>query len=297
MGYKVDNEGKEIVVDKKTEKARQAAFAQISKKAILVNLVRRQMSNMPFDVQLTQDIAKHLNVKNAEMLQVRKFLLDPARFSKIRSLINDALLMVWNNTRPWDNIGYRLLPMEYYDDFNETFSKIKDEFEEAVQEFVTGYDDYVKEAKDNLGKAFKKTDYPDKAQLTDMFTLEIETAQFPDIDDLRLNLSGPELMAMQKETTEKYQETLTNAMTELTNIIETDPKDVRVPKLFKTVEALNIINDVNIEMKLAELKDNLDIDVNEDDPKASMMVMDDITEDDLCDIDDEDDLDEITEML
>ena len=283
-----DVNGNEIKIDNKIEKERLAAFEQISKKAILINMTRKQISNMPFDVISSQKCAKLLKVKDESLIQVRKFLFNPEHLSKIRSLINDGLLMVWTHTRPWDNIGYRLLPMEYYDDFNETFGKIKDEFEEAVKEFTDNYDTYLAESKKNLGDAFNKNDYPDKTQLNQYFELKISTATFPDIDDIRLNMSGPELMQMQKEITDKYTGTIKESVEEILKFIESG-NHTMAHDLLKVTDKLNVSNDPEIELKIAEIKaelkatGNIVVDKEKKEvTEESMMVMDDI--DDIDDI-------------
>jgi hypothetical protein len=285
MAKHFDKDGNELKVDQKTDDERKAAFEAICKKAILVNMTRKQISNIPFDVVTSKKCADWLGVKDSSMIQVRKFLFNPERLSKPRSLINDALLMVWNHTRPWDNIGYRLLPMEYYDDFNETFGKIKDEFEEAVKEFIDNYDTYLAESKKLLGKAYNKADYPDKAQLTQFFSLDIHTSKFPDIDDIRLNLSGPELMAMQTEITEKYDEMLNSSVEELFSMFNEGIVDDQMAfSLIETIEKMNeVVNNAEIELKLTEARQKLKYmgvkakttkKPEEDDD--AMMVMDDV---------------------
>jgi hypothetical protein len=276
-----DADGNEIKVDEQTEKDRQAAFEAISKKAILINLSRKQISNMPFDVNTSNDVAKLLNVTDSNMIQVRKLLFNPDHLAKIRSLINDALLMIWNHTRPWDNIGYRLLPMAYYDDFNETFGKIKDEFEEAVREFTDNYDSYVKESKKVLGKAFNKNDYPDRTQLNQFFNLQVHTSKFPDIDDIRLNLSGPELVAMQNGLTEKYDDILKSSIDELCKLVKQEQRDPgEVARLMMVIEKLNAEDNAEITMQLEEIKEKLGGKLPSDllDDDESMMVIDDVIE-------------------
>lgn len=276
-----DSDGKEIKVPEKLDKQRKAAFNQICKKAILVNMTRKQISNMPFDVQSSNQLCEMMEVTDQHMFQVRKLLFNPQRLSKIRSLINDALLMVWNHTRPWDNIGFRLLPMEYYDDFTETFSKIKDEFEEAVKEFIDNYDEILEESKKMLGKAFNKHEYPDKSQLSNYFSLEMHTAKFPDIDDIRLNLSGPELVEMQKDLVDKYQQV---QKAQIQNIIAHigmgDKSQEDIDRLIDIAEKLNIDEDAELVIMIEEIKNRFKLakmDKSKKEKKdESMMVADDI---------------------
>jgi hypothetical protein len=280
-----DKDGKEIKIPEQIVKQSQAAYEHIRKKAILVNLERRQFANMPYDPALSYKVCEQFDIKNHELIMVIKMLINPVHLDKIRSLMNDALLMVWNHTRPWDNIGYRILPMAYHDDFKETFSKIKDEFEEAVNHFYDNWDNYVLEAKKDLGSiAFDKNNYPDKNQLKSYFKLEIKTEQIPDVTDIRLNLSGAEILKIQQDITEQYNDTITDAMKELMSVVNTDPG--KAIKLVNIIEKLNINSNHEITEQLKDIKDNIGnvnvINVKDDDISESMMVIDD-----LDDLDDE----------
>jgi hypothetical protein len=88
--------------------------------------------------------------------------------------------------------------MDLYDDFTKLFGKLQDEFEEAVAEFISNYEDYVADAKKHLGKLFDKKNYPPKSQLHDLFKATIETDNLPDIDDVRLNLTAEDLLDIEK---------------------------------------------------------------------------------------------------
>ena len=278
-----DKDGNKIEVDEITKKSRELAFDQLNKKAILINLNYRQIQNMPIDVVFSETVSKAYGINEDNFIQIRKFMFNPQHLAKIRDIGNDAIVTVYNITRPWGDTGMRILPIQYYDDFKETFSKQKDEFEEAVKEFVDNYDDYVAEAKKNLGKAFNKADYPSKTSVADMFELEIKTHQLPDIDDFRLNLSGTELMNMKKEITENYEASGKKTLTKVLDYVE----DKRAFELLSVVEEANsVYNYADIEMRIAELKDSNDLkeEPTKEEPKESMMVIDDFDEDDVDDI-------------
>lgn len=263
----VDQEGKEVRLSKVTEEARQKAFDALSKKAILVNLNRKTLATFPFDVTFGKDICAWAGIKNESLLQVRKFILDPRHTQKLRSLVNDALLMVFNHTRPWDNMGFRLLPMELYDDFVETFGKIKDEFEEAVQEFEDNYDAYIAEAKIALGKAFNKNNYPDKSSLKSMFCLEIHTDNLPDIEDVRLNLTADELLEMEQSAVQDVtkdlkdvQAALLARMAEYKLQLEagtTPDKLALINADLDLLKASNTLGNPDVDIMLAEMRDTM----------------------------------------
>lgn len=297
----VDSKGRVVKqLSDNQEKARQKTFELLSKKALLVDMTRKQFANFPFDVKVTNDVATNYLKADKAYFQVRKFLIDPMVLLPIRSLLNDALLMFCTYTRPWDNVGFRLLPMELWDDFNEQFGKIKDEFEEAVQNFENNYDDYVADAKKALGKAFNPKDYPDKTDVRQLFALEIKTANFPDIDDFRLNLTGEDLLQVEQEATQKYAEVFTKSredlLKQLNQIQEACESGKYIDKHFVNttlviVDKLNFENDEQIDTKLAEVRELVknscglietsSVDESEDDPDEGMMMIDDDELDDL----------------
>jgi len=285
----VDKDGNKIVkLSPKLKEQRKAAFEAIVKKAILINMTRKQMANLPFDTIMTDKICKDFNITDKSYVHVRKNILNPQYLTNIRSLINDALLMVWNNTRPWDNVGFRILPMDQYDDLNKTFGKIKDEFEEAVQVFKDNYVTYVTEAKKALGKAFNQSDYPNKSDLDALFALDIQTSTFPDIDDIRLNLSNEELCEMQNDIVEKYTETIKNAIKDLCSMIENGDKNQAIT-LLSTVKKMNVDNDPTINMNLVNIEKDIK---NKFGLKSTTKKDKDLKEDEMMMIDDLEDFDE-----
>lgn len=239
-------------LDKDMEEKRQAAFEAMSKKALLINLERKQLANFMFDVQFSNKVREKFGIEAPGMLQVRKCIINPQHFANVRSIINDAMLMLWNHTRPWDNIGFRLLPMDLYDDFNDVFTKIKDEFEEAVQIIVDNWDDYLEEAKRMLGKAWNQADYPSKTALKDMFELKVTAHELPDIDDVRLNITGEEILDIQDAVREKFNMDLSDARGYLKNSIKfqvklIDSADDKVEVARSTYKALESLGKLNEE--------------------------------------------------
>ena len=212
-------DNKVINAPKVSKKRKNTAFEHMKKKAMLVKLTRRQLSNYIFDIKNKDDIIKKYGVKNKEFIIVTKTLFNPQHLLNIRSAANDAQLLMLNVTRPWDNIEYRLLPMGVHADFTKTFSKIKDTFEEEVQKFIDNYDAYIKEAQDTLGKLFNKINYPVKSDLKDYFELSIKTKELSDIDDVRLNLSNEDLNLLINDELEEYQDKIDNAFNRLINLV------------------------------------------------------------------------------
>lgn len=303
---KIDETGKKTDdnLSENAEEARKKSFERLSEKALLISLRKKTFANFPYDPALTDDVAKkYLKSDNPSMLCVRKFIINPKHLKKIRSLANDALLIVFNYTRPWDNVDFRILPMELWDDFNSTFSKISDEYEEAVQEFKANYKTYKKEAKKELGNAFNPRDYPDESALDELFELKIETSNFPDIDDIRLNLTGDDLIAVEKAAVEKYSSAISSAkgdlLKQLSQIKDAINGGKAIDKDFamstiNIIDKLNIDNDSQISVELIAVKEMVKVSLGLPDEPTKVETNDEPSEEDMMltsdvDLDDLDD--------
>jgi len=154
----------------------------INDKAILIMVSRRQLSNIPF-------ANNQVHGKHEYFVETRIHLVDGKYTTNIRNLVSDALLLVWNNTRPWDNVGYRIMNKEFYPEFVQVFNKIKTEFDKEVKIFIKNYDKYVLEARESLGRYdFDESLYPLKKDLHKMFELKFTTSDEIDPEDFRLKL-------------------------------------------------------------------------------------------------------------
>lgn len=286
---KFDENGKEIKLSEKAEAARDTMFEELNKRVILVSLHRRIASNMQYDVPFTSTVAAEKKI-DEDMLQVRKFLVHPEHLSQIRNLFSAAVNLVFNLTAPWDDIGYRMLPMTYWDDLKAKFNSITEELEIKVNELVDNWDDIIADSKKKLGPAFNKNNYPNKNHVKDLFKLELVTTPLKNVNDIRLNLSGECLIDIKREATEEAG----NAIDDMFEIANEDC-DVSA-KLIKILEKANFSNNGDYAMIIEELKAKHNYKEDEDE---SMMVLDDFTDEEKKDVDEDtpDADDDILEVL
>ena len=258
-GTKVDENGNVVAeLSENMQEKRNAAFEAMRKKAILVALERSIFSNFVFDVSANDNCMKHLNVEDDSLIEVRKSLIHPARLENVMNIVNDAIMLLFNLTRPWDNNDYRLLDMDMYDDFQQTFQQLADNFEEAVDSFIDDYPEILKESKQMLGKLYNKNDYPAKKDLKSLFKLKVVTRELPDIDDTRFSISEDELVKLEQEAGSKFNESLKDAQKELTTLLSGTRAIIAdkayagiVPQLSACARALEAIN-INNEPEITE---------------------------------------------
>jgi hypothetical protein len=266
-------------LSKRMAEKRQKSFEALKKKALLVSLERSTFANFVFDMPFNEKVCKHYDVQDTTVLQVRKCLIHPRYLEKLMNITNDSVMLLYNLTRPWDNNDFRLLPMEMYDDFQQTFQKLKDDFEEHFDTFKSNYTSYIKEAKLTLGEAFNKDDYPKATELDSIFTLNVVTREIPDIDDIRLNLTEEELISLEEEAGSDFAEDTKNIKNTFLSVMDGVSKAIGTGTLSKEVveelarigslvEIINkdsdpAINDRVLEFKEAILGQYNDLDVDD----------------------------------
>ena len=132
------------------------------------------------------------------------------------------------------------------------------------------------EAKKTLGKAFNKNNYPDASQVKDLFELEIETTPLPDIDDVRLNLIGPELVKMQRQIAQKFDDGIEKYLDFLEKYLVTNSQEANT--LIAVAKQLNANDVPEYDMRITELEAKYGSEAEKPEPKEaeSMMVMEDI---------------------
>lgn len=117
-------------------------------------------------------------------------------------------------TRPWTDMGSRILPTARLMEYCDVMNAHEAEFNKLVNTFLDKYDDLVSAAAFQLGDLFTREEYPSRALLASKFGIHRAEYPLPTGGDWRLDLDAEK----QKELVEKYQkrfqEQLTNAQME-----------------------------------------------------------------------------------
>ena len=113
-------------------------------------------------------------VELGEYTDLRVHLFKNEQTKDIRECINDALLLVWNNSRPHCNIGWRKITKKNVKLIEKPFERIKRKFDCEVRIFTINYTTYLAENADDFGDVFNATFYPPQDQLSNHFNLELK---------------------------------------------------------------------------------------------------------------------------
>lgn len=177
---------------------------KLSEKALLVNLCIRQWSARKYDRKATDEVNSAHNATDAG--RFNKLLISKQALTDIQRISNSARQFHYNNTLPWSDQGDRLLPTTNYFEYFGEMSRFKAQFDEYVQQFVSGYDRLVAEAQLRLNSLFDPTDYPD--DVSDKFSLTVVPMPVPEVQDFRVELNDTDVdslrVSIEKEVNSRF---------------------------------------------------------------------------------------------
>lgn len=150
---------------------------------------------------------------------------------KVHQMGNALRQFVYAKTLPWfagaEGIqrGERLLASTASMDFLRDLKDIKVEYDQAVSELVAAWPTRVAQAMTNLGQLANLSDYPDAADLPEMFSMTVDLRPVPSIHDFnRLNVPSQLATALGNRHMDQAKIQVENAMKELRDriVVELD---------------------------------------------------------------------------
>lgn len=188
----------------------------ISDKAMLVSLSVKQWTARKYDKKITEEV-NHTH-QSSDAGRFNKLLIEKKRLSAIQSASNAIRIFHYNNTLPWADEGYRLLPVSNFFDYTQKMNELKDAFEREANNFVSDYHLIVNEARARLNLLFNPLDYP--ASVSDKFAVKFNFMPFPDANDFRIKVSEEHLSSMREEMSNEVNKLMERASNSLVEKIK-----------------------------------------------------------------------------
>lgn len=107
-------------------------------------------------------------------------------------------------TIPWADKGDRLLPTCLFLEYKQTIDKELLEFNGMCEEFFQAYPTLCAAAPVNMGKLFKRDDYPDLDVVRGRFGFRSRISPLPEAGDFRLDVSNQEIADQIADIKTKY---------------------------------------------------------------------------------------------
>lgn len=125
-----------------------------------------------------------------------------------------AKCRLWFNsvTLPWDDNGWRLLPMKLYMDTSTEVQTRRQHMDALVQTFLAALPAIISKQAFVMGAMFNREDYPSEDVLRAKFGMQVNIQPLPETRDFRVDAQSELITAMQHQYTEFAEQRVRSAM-------------------------------------------------------------------------------------
>lgn len=257
---------------------------KIIEKALLVRLSISIYNPKRQDKKITNEVLTQRQAGKDAGKWIKN-LIDPKKLDKIINLSQKARLENYKFSLPWDNEGFRILPITTFTDYQSKIRELKKEFQTETENFINNFPAYVEEAKKALNGMFNASEYPSIKTLKDKFDFNIDFSPLPASDDFRINLKSDDLEEMRKNIDDRVTKALESANRDLWNRLKTpiehllnalkeDDKKFKnasfenIKEIVSIIPALNVTDDPNFKIVCNEIENTI-LNVTPDDVREN----------------------------
>lgn len=170
----------------------------IEERALLVRLGISTWSAKKTDKEVSREVTESKHAQ-ADRGTFRKGLISRSALKKIQKVESAARSTHRTLTLPWNDDGARIITTEGYQHYSKVMRDYRVAMQDAVDEFLEGYPDLIKQAKTDLGDLFNPEDYPPVEDIRRKFSFDVEPITIPVARDFRAKVSNAEAKAIAKD--------------------------------------------------------------------------------------------------
>ena len=182
--------------------------------AMQVSLRITAWSGRIYDRQASNHVAVHHDA-SASAGRYNKRLLPKAAFAALTATMSEARSTHYAQTLPWDDQGARLLTVANYEHYTELLDGLRERMVRERARFIEDYDDYVEQARLDLGRLFRIEDYPSKTALQGKFGIRYRITPVQDADQFMAKLASDDVTRVKRDIEHHVQERLHDAVADL----------------------------------------------------------------------------------
>ena len=186
----------------------------LNRDAMLVGLHIAAWSGRQYDRQASDHVAVAHEASTGAG-RYNKRLLPKAAFAALTATMSEARAKHYSNSLPWDDKGARLLTVANYEHYTELMDGFRERVVRQRSRFIEDYDDYIDQARLDLGKLFRIEDYPSKEDLQGKFAIRYRIAPVPDADHFIAQLASDDTDRVKRDIERHIEEQLHGAVGDL----------------------------------------------------------------------------------
>lgn len=188
----------------------------LAKNSILLNLHLSMWTGEVSDRTALAVVAEAFDNSDVKDDRYKKALFIGDPLKQIKRANGRLRLHFYKETLPWlDGGNGRLIPSRSFRDFSLRHRELKDEFYQAVDEFIGKYAEHVELAKQNKKQLFHEDEYPDVSQIRERFAVNLGALPFPSAADFRVEAPEEIIKELQKSAQDSIASVSKTVETEL----------------------------------------------------------------------------------
>jgi hypothetical protein len=178
----------------------------ITTNGILVDLNISLWTGRKMDRKVSNEIDanKHTRVKAGNYH--KSLFAGTDKLEKVQSIAGKIRNWHIRQTLPWSDTGTRLLPMGNFFTYKQELSQMEQEFDAAVQDFITAYPTLISAAAFQIGALFNRDDYPSEDKIKHKFNVRTVFHPVPLADDFRVEAETSLKNELQDQYEKMYRE-------------------------------------------------------------------------------------------
>jgi hypothetical protein len=184
---------------------------RLEERALLVKLTISNWTANKTDKEVTDTAIEDANAQQGAG-RFTKRLFGKNALRNISQVVGAARVAHRTLTLPWEDGGNRILTTDGYPHYSKTMRNYRGMMEDNVRAFIENYDEYVNQSREELGKMFKRDDYPPANEVKAKFNFDVEPTPIPMVKDFRAKVSNEEAEAIAKDIERRQKDRLDAAM-------------------------------------------------------------------------------------
>ena len=186
----------------------------LTRDAMLVSLRISAWSGRLYDREASDHVAAHHDASSSAGRYTKR-LLPRAALAALNATMNETRIQHYAQSLPWDDKGSRLLTVDNYEHYTGIMDALRERLVRQRARFIEDYDDYVEQARLDLGKLFRIGEYPSKEDLRDRFSIRYRIAPVPDADHFIAKLASDDTDRVKRDIKSHIEEQLHDAVGDL----------------------------------------------------------------------------------
>ncbi len=186
----------------------------LTRDAMLVGLRISAWSGRLYDREASDHVAAHHEASTSAG-RYNKRLLPKAALAALNATMSETRTQHYAQSLPWDDKGSRLLTVANYEHYTEVIDGLRERLVRQRARFIEDFDDYVEQARIDLGKLFRIGDYPSKDQLRDRFAIRYRITPVPDADHFIARLASDDTDRVKRDIELHIEEQIHDAVGDL----------------------------------------------------------------------------------